>query len=195
MRVVWEKFNFEYDNLNKQWNETDDEDDTISTNNEGVSDLEAFFNDIEHNVRTGVATPFGVFDIVDPFAPFTRFELWVGHTDFNVDKNFISALKEIQGIEIIKPISRYSFLIGCGKLFDFKDVRISVELMIGMHADSKLSDIQNLVNSFGDKKYAVYMYPNGEFNYTTNEDLNFLSKIKEFEREKENSSGVLLRNV
>jgi hypothetical protein len=193
MKIVWEKFDFEYDSLNKQWNEVEDD----PGFEEEFNQAEAFLDGLQSNlnIRTGVVTPFGVFDVVDPFSPFNKFDMWIGHTDFNVDKVFLSSLSKMQGIEVVKALSRYSFLIGCGKLFDFKEVRIAIELMIGMHSESKLSDVQSLINSFGDKKYAVYLYPNGEFNYTTNEDRDFHSNVRKFEKEKENSSGVLLRNV
>ena len=60
----------------------------------------------------------------------SNFECWVAHTNFNLTEKIKDQLDKIEGIELLKVFSRYRFLVGVGKMFDFSDVRRSIEKKI-----------------------------------------------------------------
>ena len=56
-----------------------------------------------------------------------NFNCWMAHTNFNLTPETKSVLNRVDGVEILKICSRYRFFIGIGKMFDFNDVRYSIE--------------------------------------------------------------------
>ena len=57
----------------------------------------------------------------------SNFDCWVGHTNFNITEAIKKTLDKIDGIEIMKVMSRYRFFVGIGKMFDFTNVRQDIE--------------------------------------------------------------------
>jgi hypothetical protein len=56
-----------------------------------------------------------------------NFNCWFGHTNFDITKSVAKKLDEIEGVELLKVITRYRFLIGVGKAFSFANVRLNLE--------------------------------------------------------------------
>jgi hypothetical protein len=56
-----------------------------------------------------------------PFNPKTdigkSFQIWIGHTNFNLNADITNALNRFTGVEILRILTRYRFLIGFGKAF------------------------------------------------------------------------------
>jgi len=57
----------------------------------------------------------------------SRFDCWIGHTNFNITTSIKNKLNEVDGIEVLNVVSRYRFFIGVGKMFQFSDVRKDIE--------------------------------------------------------------------
>lgn len=57
----------------------------------------------------------------------SRFDCWIGHTNFNITTSIKNKLNEVDGIEVLNVVSRYRFFIGIGKMFQFSDVRKDIE--------------------------------------------------------------------
>lgn len=57
----------------------------------------------------------------------SRFDCWIGHTNFNITTSIKDKLNEVDGIEVLNVISRYRFFVGIGKMFKFTDVRKDIE--------------------------------------------------------------------
>lgn len=57
----------------------------------------------------------------------TNYDCWIGHTNFDLTEGIKKTLNKIKGIEVLKICSRYRFFIGVGRMFDFSDVRKTVE--------------------------------------------------------------------
>ena len=55
------------------------------------------------------------------------FDCWLGHTNFNLTEEIKDNLNKVDGIEILKICSRYRFFVGIGKMFEFSDVRETIE--------------------------------------------------------------------
>ena len=60
----------------------------------------------------------------------SRFDCWIGHTNFNITTSIKNKLNEVDGIEVLNVTSRYRFFIGIGKMFNFSDVRKNIEKAI-----------------------------------------------------------------
>ena len=56
-----------------------------------------------------------------------NYDCWVGHTNFDITETIKSKLSQIEGIEALKIVSRYRFFVGVGRMFNFSDVRKSLE--------------------------------------------------------------------
>lgn len=65
--------------------------------------------------------------ILDDIAIITNFDCWIGHTNFDITNKTKQILDQVEGVEVLKIFSRYRFFIGIGKMFDFKDVRSTIE--------------------------------------------------------------------
>ena len=60
----------------------------------------------------------------------TNFDCWMAYTNFNLTETINNQLDKIEGVELLKICSRYRFLVGIGRMFDFKDVRRKIESKI-----------------------------------------------------------------
>ena len=57
----------------------------------------------------------------------SNYDCWIGHTNFDITPIVKDKLNKIPGIEVLKICSRYRFFIGIGNMFDFTDVRKTIE--------------------------------------------------------------------
>ena len=57
----------------------------------------------------------------------TNFDCWIAHTNFDITEKIKKTLDNIDGVEILKVMSRYRFFIGVGKMFKFQHVRGTIE--------------------------------------------------------------------
>ena len=57
-------------------------------------------------------------------------QMWWGETNFNIGKNFWKSLCDIPGVETAKPISRYTFFMSVGNLFDSKEVKEAIDKLV-----------------------------------------------------------------
>ena len=57
----------------------------------------------------------------------SNFDCWVAHTNFNLTEKIKNQLDDADGVEMLRVFSRYRFLIGIGRMFDFTDVRKNIE--------------------------------------------------------------------
>tara|TARA_Y100000385_G_C13060526_1_gene624161 strand:- start:531 stop:959 length:429 start_codon:yes stop_codon:yes gene_type:complete len=65
--------------------------------------------------------------IAKDIAMVSNFDCWMGHTNFNITPKLRDVLDAVDGVEVLKICSRYRFFIGVGKMFDFTNVRKSIE--------------------------------------------------------------------
>jgi len=64
---------------------------------------------------------------LDNISMASNFDCWMGHTNFNITQDTLDNLNNMEGVEVLKICSRYRFFIGIGRMFDFKEVRQSIE--------------------------------------------------------------------
>jgi hypothetical protein len=106
-----------------------------------------------------VRTPLGAFCPYEQMSPTKMFDCWIGHTNFDITEVEKNALDQVEGIEVLKIMSRYRFFIGIGKLFNLTEVRPVVEEALFINKDSIISQIINEIS--GKKKWAICLYEDG----------------------------------
>lgn len=74
-------------------------------------------------------------ELIDDLSMIANFDCWIGHTNFDLTYDIKNKLDKVPGIELLKICSRYRFFIGIGQMFNFKDVRNSIEKEIILQGD------------------------------------------------------------
>jgi len=72
----------------------------------------------------------------------SRFDCWIGHTNFNITNSIKNKLNEVDGIEVLNVMSRYRFFIGIGKMFKFSDIRKHIEKTITSKGETLVNSIE-----------------------------------------------------
>lgn len=65
--------------------------------------------------------------LIEDISMLSNYDCWIGHTNFDITNRIKETLDSIDGIEILKICSRYRFFIGIGQMFNFSEVRKSIE--------------------------------------------------------------------
>lgn len=68
--------------------------------------------------------------------PFKYFKCHKCHTNFDVTMTMLYGIEKVGGVELIIPLTRYSFIIAVAKLFSDVDVKESVKESI-LHGEIK----------------------------------------------------------
>ena len=99
----------------------------ISSDSEDEEDDDDYL-DVEKDASK-ILTPFLPLtnQIIEDVSMLSTFDCWIGHTNFDITPPIKNILDTTDGVEVLKIFSRYRFFIGVGKLFDFKEVRQSIE--------------------------------------------------------------------
>lgn len=147
-------------------------------------------------IKKAVETPFGIFSIDDKFNPIRQFEFRIGHTNFDITEDVALAIEETVGVESLTIFSRYRFMVGIGKMFDFRKVRLDIEDKIcdsyGEDVDDEVSEKIKEVSKLG-KYWALYMFPNGNFEKLYTNDLNeYNEKVQVLRNCEGLSHGILI---
>ena len=64
--------------------------------------------------------------LIEDAVMIASFDCWIGHTNFDITQETKRILDSIEGVEVLRILSRYRFFIGVGKMFKFSDVRNSI---------------------------------------------------------------------
>jgi hypothetical protein len=72
-------------------------------------------------------TPFGVVPTESALKPSDRWQCWMGYTNFDLTHKVSDRMKVINGVEALRIMSRYTFCVGVGKMFNFTSVRKEIE--------------------------------------------------------------------
>jgi hypothetical protein len=74
-----------------------------------------------------IHTPFGVVPSDSILKPSDRWECWLAYTNFDLTHKISDRIKIINGVEALKMMSRYTFCVGIGKLFNHTRVKKEIE--------------------------------------------------------------------
>ncbi len=115
-----------------------------------------------------VRTPFGDYSPYEAMSPSKMYDCWVCHTNFPITKNHENLLNQVDGIEVLKVMTRYRVFIGIGKLFSLTDVRPQVNLVLNISSKTEIDKILEEISGYD--TWAVFIYENGEYKIITMEE-------------------------
>lgn len=169
-----------------------------------------YYDDPENYVMQTISTenvintPFGLWRVNDCMNPYRQFQLWMAHTNFTISDEIVKTIKDIPGIEILKILTRYRFLVGVGELFDIRQVRTMIETALNCHCDEidliLDNEIKQKVNTLKNKlskqnnRWAIYVFPNGTIDFTTSNESNFYQQLNLYKQAVDYSNGVLIES-
>jgi hypothetical protein len=210
--IMWERMDwFEDDELENELNE--DEDDKFK---DGYEDGPPGIMKIMGSMRDNnvVHTPFGPIQMSDVSSPIHNTAFYVGHINFNLSKKVIMAINNVEGVEFLKIMSRYRFLIGVGLMFQPRNIQRKIEMALEIPPSNKFDydededldeyerntpmDVQTAIDVVlsvvnKDSKWLAYILPNGEHIIkVANNDEEFASKKEEFEKLASLSHGHIM---
>ena len=116
-------------------------------------------------------SPIGMIPVMDHHYISDNFNLWIGHTNFDITPNIANTIQKIEGVETLEIYTRYRFRIGIGRAFDFNEVRLKIEDVICGKRDYKYNltpelelDVKETINTLKQthKYWAFCLFPNGE---------------------------------
>lgn len=176
--------------------------------NEDDYDEDYFGNDENYVIQkiqtqNVMSTPFGLWRIDDSMNPYKHFKLWLADTNFSIIPQVVEIIEKIPGVEILQVISRYKFIIGVGELFDIRDVRVAIENSLACNReaeevilDSKvLEQVEGLKQSLSThNQWAIYVFPNGNIDFTTSDEVDFKSKVNLYKQAVDYSNGILIES-
>lgn len=135
-------------------------------------------------------------------------EYWIGNCNFTITESIVDKLDHINGIEILKPVSKHRFVIGLGKMFNLTDVRkdidkivcgktrnqIELDRMDNTKIQGRVDELKNSLKTY--QHWAIYILPNGTIDYCASNELDkdFLEKVECFSESQFYSNGVLIHS-
>jgi len=161
-----------------------------------------------------ITTPTGIYQLHDKMNILNQFDCWMGHTNFDLTKSVEKIIESVEGVELLSIIGRYRFFIGIGKLFNFSDVRRTIESILCdslsdsyddilekdietnyRSLSSSITNLKLLVSEY--KHWAIFIGSDGMVDYTMSNqdnDAEYLEMIKEYEQYKKEYGGTILRD-
>jgi hypothetical protein len=129
-----------------------------------------------------IRTPLGMFSPQEGMSPNNMFDCWIGHTNFPLTYREKDILDNIEGVEILRIMSRYRFFIGIGKLFSLTDVRPRIEIALQVGTKSKFEEISEVI---GDREvWAIGIYKDGSYKAIfPKEDSDFAKDVEKLRSE------------
>jgi hypothetical protein len=62
----------------------------------------------------------------------TLFDAWICHTNFTISSKIIAQISKVPGVELLKPLTRYRFILSIGKAFDITEFRPKLNEVLGI---------------------------------------------------------------
>lgn len=136
-KIIWQKWADPFGQ--------DDIEETVDTfNKEDIDDEEVLNKEETQNNKIinsqyikVMATPMGIIPINENTASNKIFNLWLGHTNFDITKKIVSIIEDTQGVETLDIFTRYRFRIAVGKAFNDSKVMRNINDQVYEYLDTK----------------------------------------------------------
>ena len=203
-KIAWENWKEKVDYSPPEINEPDE------TLEEDVDGLEKSLLSAMEIPRL-VQTPLGIFHYEDKLKPSEKFDCWIGYTNFDITGNVRDIIESVDGVEALEIMSRYTFFLGVGKMFKFRDVRTRIEKNI--FQEQELLEIQeenilendDIIRSIeiikeqlsSEKHWAIFISSDGNIDYAKTDNQNdeqYLTSLLLFEETKKLFGGFILKS-
>ena len=150
-------------------------------------------------------TPIGPYPQESMLKPSDRWDCWIGYTNFPVTNKVSSTLnKDIEGVEALKILGKYSFFIGVAKLFDITNIRKEIEEKLCVYTESEVlsdDDIQETVDLVKsqlkhNKFWSILVSPEGKVDYIVSDFMDeiYLDGLNRLLELKKHAGGIILRS-
>jgi len=151
-----------------------------------------------------VHTPLGVYPEESLLKPSDRWDCWIGHTNFDITNSVAGKLdSDVDGVEALKILGRYSFFIGVGRLFDITQVRKDIETLLCDYTEQEVLDSREMrvtvdlvKEQLESKKYwSLFVSPEGEVEYVVSDEMDkrYLDGLNSLLEMKSLIGGIILR--
>ena len=152
-----------------------------------------------------IYTPMGAYPEESILKPSDRWDCWTAHTNFPITGSISEILNnQIDGVEVLKIMGKYSFFIGVAKLFDIRDVRNQINEKICSYTENEIfstDGIQETVDLLKDqlkdnKFWSILVYPEGRIEYVVANEVNaeYLDALSSLIEKKNNFGGIIFRS-
>ena len=156
-----------------------------------------------------VQTPLGIFHYEDKLKPSEKFDCWIGYTNFEITQNVSDLIEYVDGVEALEVMSRYTFFLGVGKMFNFRDVRLGIEILILepeypkdtltiLDSDEIIRSVELIKEQLSSEKHwAIFVSNEGDIDYAKTDNKNdeqFLKTLLVFEETKQSIGGFILKS-
>jgi hypothetical protein len=208
-KIAWEKHYYEFNNLsNGLDNSNENEVDELPEFDSGFGEFgnEQMYMKMfaPEEPKPVMNTPFGTLEVHNDMNPYKQYQFWMAHTNFTIDDDIRNTIKETEGVEVLRIISRYRFLIAIGRLFDLVEVRRDIENQV---CGQKIKDIavvlcdgktiKDVVGEISHNKYyAAYFFPNGQYDSISSDTItpDFEERKQLMLKAQKESNGVFISN-
>ena len=156
-----------------------------------------------------IQTPLGIFNYEDKLRPSEKFDCWIGYTNFDITQDVSDTIESIDGVEALEVMSRYTFFLGIGKMFKFRDVRTAIEEAIFKEEywdkEEDILEDYDVMRSIelikeqlsSEKHWAIFVSKDGEIDYAKSDNKNdqkYLDSLLFFEKTRELIGGFILKS-
>jgi hypothetical protein len=151
-----------------------------------------------------IETPLGVYSETSILKPSSRWDCWIGHTNFEITKNIGDIIEEIPGVEALKIMGRYSFFIGVARLFSIKDVRKDIEKSLCSYTEEEiLSDdavflaVEKVKDQLDKERFwTIMVTADGSIEYVSSNEMNksYLDNVNKLISLKNKLGGIILHS-
>lgn len=198
-QILWESWNARAEEIIS--NVANPEDDDIDIE-EMPQMIESFLEPMSQVIHT----PIGVYPIESTLKPSDKWDCWIAYTNFPITKKISNILNnEIDGVEALKILGKYTFFIGVARMFNIKDVREQIDSKICSYSESEILADENVNEtvellkfqlSESNKYWSILVYPAGMVEYITGSELNvdYLNELNKLQEKKKNFGGIILRS-
>lgn len=201
-KIAWENWNvLEEESLNNDHQL--DEEEYIDNDDESIEGMTHLHPLMMLGMRN-IETPLGVFNENSLLKPSSRWDCWIGHTNFDITKNILDAIENTPGVEALKAMGRYSFFIGIAKLFNIKDVRKEIEETLCSYTEEEIlsdDDVFEAVEKVKcqldkEKFWTIMVTVDGSIEYVSSNEMNksYLDNVNKLISLKNKLGGIILHS-
>jgi len=125
--IAWENWSLKEKEL-VEASEFEESTEDMEMDPEQILQMDGLLSPILGEMRPQIIqTPWGAVSFDSILKPSDRWDCWMGYTNFDLTNKVSDKIKIVDGVEALKVMSRYTFCIGVGKMFQFSEVRKEIE--------------------------------------------------------------------
>jgi len=202
-RLAWESWNSKFETVEDILEDQDEEISSVESEEKSIHDL--FPAEMMFMPPRTIQTPIGEYTEDSLLRPIDRWDCWICHSNFDITNSIAEKIEQTEGVEVLKIMGRYSFFIGIAKMFEFAEVRHSIEKQLCTYTEEEIlsnEEIHQTVNlvkqqlQFSDY-WSILVSPSGDVEYISSDKLDkkYLDGLSELIVLSNKIGGIVLRSA